>query len=240
LLVGGMSTELEEICQSYQPCVIEPCSYLVAFSGVLTLRFRGFPPQLIRLKEQVRDSYGGLAKEGPGSLWPKSTLGALADGKRLDREALKVLQQLCAEGEKRLQSLALKLPIDVLSLVFYECRSLERRLMTSPLPLAKDGVRDTAPPVEEDLRRSLRTQEETLEDGYWEKAAGDGNREPHYRSPNLGSTLVWDFGKLEIEPVRKLLEELKAFREEVTKALPGYYLFFDETALHVTIRALQA
>ena len=31
--------------------------------------------------------------------------------------------------------------------------------MTSPLPLAKDGVRDTAPPVEEDLRRSLRTQE---------------------------------------------------------------------------------
>ena len=23
--------------------------------------------------------------------------------------------------------------------------------------------------------------QETLEDGYWEKAAGDGNREPHYR-----------------------------------------------------------
>eukprot|EP00913_Durusdinium_trenchii_P032869 g30770.t1 len=155
--VSGWRRELA--LQMEAPCVIEPCSYLVAFSGVLTLRFRGFPPQLIRLKEQVRDSYGGLAKEGPGSLWPKSTLGALADGKRLDREALKVLQQLCAEGEKRLQSLALKLPIDVLSLVFYECRSLERRLMTSPLPLAKDGVRDTAPPVEEDLRRSLRTQE---------------------------------------------------------------------------------
>lgn len=37
-------------------------------------------------QEQVRDSYGGLAKEGPGSLWPKSTLGALADGKRFSVE----------------------------------------------------------------------------------------------------------------------------------------------------------
>ena len=26
--------------------------------------------------------YQGLVKEGPGSLWPKSTLGALVDGKR--------------------------------------------------------------------------------------------------------------------------------------------------------------
>ena len=27
---------------------------------------------------------------------------------------------------------------------------------------------------------------------------------------------------------------LQEFRKEVTKALPGYYVFFDDTALHVT------
>mmetsp|Transcript_35516 Transcript_35516/g.57154 ORF Transcript_35516/g.57154 Transcript_35516/m.57154 type:complete len:236 (-) Transcript_35516:36-743(-) len=235
-----MSVELSEMCKGVQPCVVEPCSYLVAFSGVLTLRFRGFPPQLVGLKERMQD-YQGLAKEGPGSLWPKTTLGALVDGKRLDREALKVLQDLCAKGEERLKSMALQLPVDVLSLVFYENRALERRFQTTPLPLVPQGAgaRDVSAPAEEQLKRSDDTQLETLEESYWEKASKDGNREPHYRSPHPGTTLVWDYGKLEIDAVQKLLKELQVFRQEVMKALPGYYVFFDEGCLHVTIRGMQ-
>ena len=33
-------------------------------------------------QERMLVDYQGLVKEGPGSLWPKSTLGALVDGKR--------------------------------------------------------------------------------------------------------------------------------------------------------------
>ena len=33
-------------------------------------------------QERISNSYQGLASEGPGSLWPKSTLGALVDSKR--------------------------------------------------------------------------------------------------------------------------------------------------------------
>ena len=33
-------------------------------------------------QERISNSYQGLVSEGPGSLWPKSTLGALVDGKR--------------------------------------------------------------------------------------------------------------------------------------------------------------
>ena len=75
---------------------------------------------------------------------------------------------------------ALRLRVESLSCVVYECRSLERRVLTCRLPLA-DGL-DEAPPVEEQLEKARRTQEETLLEGYWEKAAQDGNRETHYRS----------------------------------------------------------
>eukprot|EP00438_Fugacium_kawagutii_P014829 Skav234803 [mRNA] locus=scaffold69:410009:411256:+ [translate_table: standard] len=130
-----------------------------------------------------------------------------------------------------------------LGLVFYECRSLERRFQTTRLPLVPSGsgARDVA--LQEQRRRSDDTQLETLEESYWEKASKDGNREPHYRrvaeSPYPGSTLVWDFGKLEIEAVQKLLKDssLQVFRQEVTQALPGYYVFFDEGALHVPGRS---
>eukprot|EP00434_Breviolum_minutum_P025078 symbB.v1.2.022154.t1/scaffold1953.1/size126199/5 len=98
----------------------------------------------------------------------------------------------------------------------------------------------SSPPTEEQCQKSDATHSETLEDDYWEKASKDGNRVSHYRNPHLGTTLVWDFGKLkEIEVVEKLLNEVEEFRKEVTKALPGYYVFFDDTALHVTVRGMQ-
>eukprot|EP00434_Breviolum_minutum_P025079 symbB.v1.2.022154.t2/scaffold1953.1/size126199/5 len=135
---------------------------------------------------------------------------------------------------------ALQLPVDVLSLVFYQCRSLEHRLQTTPLPVSLHHPRDSSPPTEEQCQKSDATHSETLEDDYWEKASKDGNRVSHYRNPHLGTTLVWDFGKLkEIEVVEKLLNEVEEFRKEVTKALPGYYVFFDDTALHVTVRGMQ-
>jgi hypothetical protein len=41
--------------------------------------------------------YGGLPPENPGSRWPKTSLGALRDGRRLTPEQFKVLMKICFE-----------------------------------------------------------------------------------------------------------------------------------------------
>ena len=73
--------ELAELCAGCVPCLVEPKSYLVAYSGVLALTFRGFPEPLARLKQRVAEAYG-LQAEAPGSQFPKCSLGALRDPKR--------------------------------------------------------------------------------------------------------------------------------------------------------------
>lgn len=56
---------------------------------------RGFPPPVANLKRQIDASHPGLDKENPGSLWPKTSLGALKDDKRLTPDQLKALNAIC-------------------------------------------------------------------------------------------------------------------------------------------------
>lgn len=58
----------------------------------------------------------------------------------------------------------------------------------------------------------------------------------------LGCTLVADLFTSISESgegtTSKLLQIIRAFRHQVDSALPDMYAWFDETSLHVTIRAL--
>lgn len=70
--------------------------------------------------------------------------------------------------------------------------------------------------------------------------SGDGNRESHYRSHAVGVTLAHMLGRslhrqTELAPLRKALVR---FKDKVEKAYPGLFAFFDESSLHVTLRAL--
>ena len=56
---------------------------------------RGFPPALVRLKQQLDRRHGSLPKENPGSKWPKTSLGAVKDGYRLTPEQLHTLLRIC-------------------------------------------------------------------------------------------------------------------------------------------------
>ena len=236
-----MAAELPDLCRQLRPCFVEPLGFMIAWSGVLALRFKGFPSQLIALKELIDRSFGGLCPEGSGSKFPKATLGALRSGKRLDPEQLQKLQGLCAAASARLAAASLRLEVSALSLVAYENRALERRFGTLPLPLGTETSEpDLAPPAEEQLKASEAVFAETLDSGYWVHASRDGNREPHYRDPAPGTTLVWDFGKLSgTAAIDALLRELTAFAQEVEAALPGLYSFFEHGALHMTVRAVK-
>ena len=115
-----MAAELPDLCRQLRPCFVEPLGFMIAWSGVLALRFKGFPSQLIALKELIDRSFGGLCPEGSGSKFPKATLGALRAGKRLDPEQLQKLQGLCAAASARLAAASLRLEVSALSLVAYE------------------------------------------------------------------------------------------------------------------------
>ena len=73
-------------------CHLHPHAFFVAWNGVLTLAYSGFPAPLATLKANIGAHFGSLAEEGAGSKWPKTTLAALKDGHRLSQQELKALK----------------------------------------------------------------------------------------------------------------------------------------------------
>jgi len=55
----------------------------------------GFPGNLLELKARTAQQFPTLPKESPGSLWPKTTLGALKDKRRLTPQQLQDLIAMC-------------------------------------------------------------------------------------------------------------------------------------------------
>ena len=125
-------------------------------------------------------------------------------------------------------------PVDGLSVVLFQCRSLERVLSEHVVSFRTNGIarnrdrpsRDETAVVDAVLRESSR---ECLEK-YWPLAARDGGREPHYRDDKFGATLVARLRR----PPRAVAE----FRAAVDAALPGMYAWFHDDSLHVTLRGL--
>ena len=89
------ATHLAYLVGQCRPCVLRPFCFFVSWSGVLALAYRGFPRQLAGLKAALPEYYAGLPPEAPGSRWPKTTLAALRDGRRLTPEQLATLSRIC-------------------------------------------------------------------------------------------------------------------------------------------------
>lgn len=221
------------------PCLQLPLSgqHLIA-ARVLTLsnspriQNRGFPAALLDLKARLTANVQGLPSEQPGSLWPKTSLGCLHDRQRLTPDQLRVLLDLCAKHSADLASAA-SLRVRDAQLVVHQCRSLERTLSVQSVPLrpAREGE-GALPPREQEERVASILAESGAPD-YWFAASRDGNRRAHYADAHLGVTLVHFL----VGP-EELLAAVRRFRRAVDAALPGTYHWFDDAALHVTIRAV--
>ncbi len=93
---------------------------------------RGFPPAITQLKGVFERMHPTLPKENPGSRWPKTSLGALRDAKRLTPDQLKLLLKICREEGAQLQEGGLQpLEIDRAALCIFECRSVASCPLTS-------------------------------------------------------------------------------------------------------------
>ncbi|KAL6754391.1 hypothetical protein V8C86DRAFT_353040 [Haematococcus lacustris] len=183
---------LDDLILSTSACLLRPSCVFVAWSGVLTLAYTGFPPSLRTLKQNINNNVLSLPRENPGSRWPKTSLGCLRDGTRLTPQQLQRLQAICHAESGRFQNpsspKSQAVLVDQLEMVVYECRSLERLLSLACLPLQPHL--DTAEPPPEEKERVAATVAEGKAQDYWVQASRDGNRESHYRGNALGVTLV--------------------------------------------------
>ena len=176
-------------------CKLSPCGFFIAWNGVLTLVYSGFPPSLVALKAALSDSADcGLTPENFGSRWPKTTLGALADdAPMLTLSEFEALKALCERhGTSGLQ------PLEVceLSIVTYVARGLEAVFAPSKatvrLPPAHSSSAFGAPPAEEHaavVRSVLSEWDEPA--AYLPRVNQPGSRIGSYRHTSpAGCTLV--------------------------------------------------
>jgi hypothetical protein len=229
---------LDRIIRAHPPTVLRPHAFFIAWSGVPTLAYRGFSPTLLSVKRHVEASLPWLAAERPGSRWPKTTLGALRDGRTLAWEEAIRLREVCDAMDAAIRAPDAALEVRDLTVVRSGCKSLERRHEATTIPLAGTAVPQPAalqshePPaahcsavdavLRQFDRRNLRA--------YWHVHLRGGNRESHYRCDCDERTLVFD---LTWQP-----DVLDAFIRRVDAALPDAYRWFDATSRHVTLRTL--
>lgn len=240
-----IGSHLEYIISQTPTCILKPFSFFISWQGVLTLAYRGFPPALLALKQNIADLYGSLPKENPGSKWPKTTIGAVKDGKRLTPQQFHTLREICRDlsgvfqNPQSPKSQAVK--VDNLAVVLYECRSLERQLLKHVISLSTHT--DNSEPSEEEKSRVDDVLAESDHPDYWYLVSRDGNREPHYRATALGATLVHELACFS-DPTASngfsgaLPGILRRLKERVDLELPGLYSWLNESSLHITIRAL--
>mmetsp|Transcript_71500 Transcript_71500/g.221787 ORF Transcript_71500/g.221787 Transcript_71500/m.221787 type:complete len:134 (+) Transcript_71500:466-867(+) len=85
----SLGRQLSLIASGTRPFLLEPRALFVAWSGVITLAYAGWPPQAVAAKARFHEVTGSaLAPEQPGSRWPKTTLGALREDRVLTLEEL--------------------------------------------------------------------------------------------------------------------------------------------------------
>eukprot|EP00955_Chlamydomonas_euryale_P095860 364965-Chlamydomonas_euryale.AAC.12 len=101
-----------------------------------------------------------------------------------------------------------------------------------------------SPPSDAELASVGCVMAEMDSPNYWFHASKDGGREGHYRNGCLGLTLVHDLAAFAPKTGggshagAATATAIRAFRMDVAAELPGVYTWFDDSSLHVTVRAL--
>ena len=210
-------------------CVLRPQTYFVAWNGVLTLVYAGFPPMLAGIKARLNEE-DGLPPENFGSRWPKTTLAALHDdAPPLSLAELTSMRALCEEHASKL---SLRVPVSSLSFVSYDQRGLESGVTRSDVALG--STVDDAEPSDAERERVRGVLDEWSDlETYLPRVNAPGSRIGSYReSSPAGRTLVAFVGTF------GLRELVAQFRSAVDALLPGRYAWLDDASLHCTVRAL--
>jgi len=228
-----MKNILSEIIGLKKQTVVNPKEFFAAWCGVPTFAYKGFSSTLLELKKDIKEKIPELKPENPGSVWPKTTLGALRDDKKLSFNDAKMLRDIC-DHFKPAENSSLK--IDQLQIVVFQCRSLEKRLLTHSVNMMKSASYHTDNVPEDHEKQINETMSQFSENNlsaYWKNISRDGNRESHYRTTHIEATLVYD-----IPDDHQLHELFDKFIKKVDTALQDYFCWFSRESRHMTIRSL--
>ncbi|MEM6336390.1 MAG: hypothetical protein AAF752_07475 [Bacteroidota bacterium] len=222
---------LQRTSAEVPPVVLQPNRFFVAWHGVLTVSFLGFPRPVLGFKRQIERRKLGLNPEYPGSRWPHTTLGALHEDATLQRSDLDTLLAIARRHEPAL--LQESVLIDAFRVVQLGTRSHEFRRLTLDLPLGTGPAISEVPVEHANLVASLLTPfSEDMLETYWPRVNSAEHRAPHYQTECGHASLVMDW------PHRPL-PAVDAFLQDVEAALPGKYVFFPPSSRHITVRALE-
>ncbi|KAJ3176465.1 hypothetical protein HK101_010437 [Irineochytrium annulatum] len=155
---------LTPLIGSMTPVALKPVRFFVAWNGVLTLAFAGFPSAMVDLKNAVGDALG-LMPENPGSKWPKVqallsrdflakgskvTLAALTNGSEpLTLQELEVLQRVCLSCSDALLIGTPPFCIRRLTLTTFGCRSVEKVLQRTDMATMEGREMDSSVSAEQ-------------------------------------------------------------------------------------------
>ncbi|KAJ3060942.1 T-complex protein 1 subunit beta [Podochytrium sp. JEL0797] len=213
-----MSAVLPALVASTQTTRLVPHTFFIAWNGVLTLAFTGFPAELVSLKDRISTEFGTtIPPENPGSKWPKMSLGALNDGKHLSSENVDQLNAICTQMATNLFLLQDEFPVTKVSYVVLGCASLERIVLRVDMEL-KGGAGNAEVSQEqiESVDKVLKESED--KEAYLVQIQKPGHRASHYKQHRVEATLVTFLGG---NP--DVVAILDQFREAVDFLLPGYY-----------------
>lgn len=178
---------------STELCPHPTCPLFVAWNGVLVMVYKGFPSSLLRAKSHINKSVPNLEKETFGSMWPKTTLAVVFDNAPdLSLEEMTKLKQICAKyGDKMSTAHTQNIPIHSLSVVEYECRSLETLRSRDDVVLQKKTDSSLEVSQEEIEKVNLVVKEWVNMAEYLTMVNAPGSRMKSYRqSTDGGATCV--------------------------------------------------
>ncbi len=223
---------ITSIVEPKPPTKVKPREFFIAWNGVATLAYRWFSRTLLDIKAEIEGAVPGMKQENLGARWPKTTLGALRDDRTLSWNDAYALRDICDKFEHRVNAEP-ELNVQQLSLVVFQCRSLERRLLTRTVSLGGSVHEDDTPPEEhvKEVEETMATFSRERLSEYIPRMQAPGNRESHYRGIHIEPTLVFDLN----ESTPKVVQD---FIEAVNEALPGAYCWFEPRSFHMTVRGL--
>jgi hypothetical protein len=204
------------------------CSrFFVAWNGVLVLAMDGFPDSALELKQKIQETLGDrLSPENSGSKWPKITMGCLKEDQSLTLEEFILLSEICKQASRDVKEITVD--IRTISHVEFLCRSLERIRKRVDFDCNSQGIDDSCNP--EPVNQVFSEADDVS--AYFAQVSLPGSRETHYRSDHGESTLV------SFIDVSSLTALLNAFKCKVDAELASKYVWFDDSSLHVTLRAM--
>lgn len=234
----------DSISSHFATLNLKPKSFFISWNGVICLVLHGFPLQLELFKSHLNEvcTLHGYKQENFGSKWAKVTLAFVnehhASNTPLTLEEFRVLKQICIDCSAIFEEEGETLiPIDGISLVEYEWRTLEKVTQMKQSRPKEGGIGDGVTISPEQLDKTKKVLSEwDDEEEYLHNINAVGA--PYRESSTVESNGITCVSFIKLKSEQRVWKALSMMREKVDEKFPTRYEWLRDDSLHCTIRAM--